>query len=153
METLVLKGEKVAINTLENYSVALKERLTVIESELLRIYEGDYAHSWAGISEHYVELRKMEFLESLVYEKIEYPKDHPIMLSNDRNGGFEYLYDRTLLKEYSLNARINSEVRFHGSPALYLVDKVNPLEESFLFFYEKTLSDEGQKNKVIIVAC
>lgn len=105
------------------------------------------------ISELYKQPPEIDF-EGTRFEKIIYPKDKPILLSNAFNGGFEYHYELNLLELLMENARIlETTVMELGQKKQisYLVEKINNDKPAYCFFQESIeLGMTGYETLILI---
>lgn len=148
MNLINLKSEPISRSSLESTSTKLTIKLKEIESYLLQKYE--ISLEWLKLTEEQNKEYKVEFLKSLSFYKISYPKDQPFLIANAKDGDFEYSYELTVIEDISLNAKIDTKINFGELSSAYLFRKEKDEEKSFVFLYER-FGESGERTDNIIV--
>jgi hypothetical protein len=148
MNLIELERKSIERSSLENISSEFSTKLKEVESFLVQEYE-EYI-KWMKLTEEQVKEFKDAFQENLCYEKILYPNGQPVLISNAKDGDFEYGYNLTLIEDISINTKMKTKVSMGEIFSTYLFEKEKSEETSYLFLYE-TIGDSGERTDSIIV--
>jgi len=148
MNVIELESEMIERSLLESISSDFVVKLEEIESHLLQTYE-EYIE-WMSLTEEQLEEFKEDFLKNLSFHKIDYPKGKPVLISNAKDGNFEYGYELNVIEDISINSKIETKVSLGDVFSTYLFQKENNEEPSFLFLYE-CIGDSGERTDNIFI--
>jgi archaellin len=155
METTILN--KVSIKRDEIVKISEKITKVVLDFEkeiiqnIIEQFKLNSGLSHRDLTEEEIEMFTEDAKRTIKYSKVIYPNQKHYLLTNGKDGDYEYHYQLKLLEDKGIRVKMKNKTVFNESSTCYLIEKSEFDKPSYVFYHECNYFDTDEINELILV--